>query len=199
MSEAATVKKRNRREEILQSLATMLQTSPGQRITTARLAAELSVSEAALYRHFPSKARMFEGLIEFTEDAILSRVNQILEVEKDTLSRVQMILKLILTFAERNPGISRILTGDALMGEHERLRVRVVLLFEKIEAQLKQTLRERRLRENARFTLDEGILANLLLAYVDGKVSQFVRSDFKRLPTEHFDVQWPAIEQQLLS
>ncbi|MEX1222450.1 MAG: nucleoid occlusion factor SlmA [Idiomarina sp.] len=194
-----TAQKRNRREEILQSLATMLQTSPGQRITTARLAAELSVSEAALYRHFPSKARMFEGLIEFTEDTILSRINQILEMEKDTLTRCQVILKLVLTFAERNPGISRILTGDALMGEHERLRTRVELLFEKIESQVKQALRERKLREQASFSLDEGVLANLLLAYVDGKVSQFVRSDFKRLPTTHFDEQWQAIEQQLLS
>ncbi|RUO66222.1 transcriptional regulator, TetR family [Pseudidiomarina planktonica] len=194
-----TAQKRNRREEILQSLATMLQTRPGQRITTARLAAELSVSEAALYRHFPSKARMFEGLIEFTEDTILSRINQILEVEKDTLTRCQVILKLVLTFAERNPGISRILTGDALMGEHERLRTRVELLFEKIESQVKQALRERKLREQASFSLDEGVLANLLLAYVDGKVSQFVRSDFKRLPTTHFDEQWQAIEQQLLS
>lgn len=194
-----TAQKRNRREEILQSLATMLQTSPGQRITTARLAAELSVSEAALYRHFPSKARMFEGLIEFTEDTILSRINQILEVEKDTLTRCQVILKLVLTFAERNPGISRILTGDALMGEHERLRTRVELLFEKIESQVKQALRERKLREQASFNLDEGILANLLLAYVDGKISQFVRSDFKRLPTTYFDEQWQAIEQQLLS
>jgi len=193
-----TTQKRNRREEILQSLATMLQTSPGQRITTARLAAELSVSEAALYRHFPSKAKMFEGLIEFTEDAILSRINQILDVEKDTLTRCQMMLKLVLTFAERNPGISRILTGDALMGEHERLRTRVVLLFQKIEAQLKQALRERKLREQASFSLDEGILANLLLAYADGKISQFVRSDFKRQPTEFFDAQWQTIEQQLL-
>lgn len=193
-----TTQKRNRREEILQSLATMLQTSPGQRITTARLAAELSVSEAALYRHFPSKAKMFEGLIEFTEDAILSRINQILDVEKDTLTRCQMMLKLVLTFAERNPGISRILTGDALMGEHERLRSRVVLLFQKIEAQLKQALRERKLREQASFSLDEGVLANLLLAYADGKISQFVRSDFKRQPTEFFDEQWQTIEQQLL-
>lgn len=191
--------KRNRREEILQSLATMLQTSPGQRITTAALAKELGVSEAALYRHFPSKARMFEGLIEFTEDAILSRVNQILEIEKDTLTRCQMMLKLILTFAERNPGISRILTGDALMGEHERLRTRIVLLFDKIEAQIKQALRERKLREGAAFNLEEGVLANLLLAYADGKISQFVRSDFTLLPTAHFDAQWQAIEQQLLA
>lgn len=194
-----TTAKRNRREEILQSLATMLQTSPGQRITTAALAKELGVSEAALYRHFPSKARMFEGLIEFTEDAILSRVNQILEIEKDTLTRCQMMLKLILTFAERNPGISRILTGDALMGEHERLRTRIVLLFDKIEAQIKQALRERKLREGAAFNLEEGVLANLLLAYADGKISQFVRSDFKLSPTAHFDAQWQAIEQQLLA
>ncbi|RUO41925.1 nucleoid occlusion factor SlmA [Pseudidiomarina aestuarii] len=191
--------KPNRKEQILATLAAMLETSPGQRITTARLAAELGVSEAALYRHFPSKARMFEGLIEFTEDAVLSRINQVLEVEKDTLVRCQMMLRVVLTFVERNPGITRVLTGDALMGEHERLRSRVTGIFDKIEANLKQAIRERRLRENVRTRLDEGILANLLMAYADGKISQFVRSEFKRAPTEHFDEQWETIAQQLLS
>lgn len=191
--------KPNRKEQILATLAAMLETSPGQRITTARLAAELGVSEAALYRHFPSKARMFEGLIEFTEDAVLSRINQVLEVEKDTLVRCQMMLRVVLTFVERNPGITRVLTGDALMGENERLRSRVTGIFDKIEANLKQAIRERRLRENVRTRLDEGILANLLMAYADGKIAQFVRSEFKRLPTEHFDEQWDTMAQQLLS
>ncbi|RZQ55995.1 nucleoid occlusion factor SlmA [Pseudidiomarina tainanensis] len=191
--------KQDRKQEILAALATMLETSPGQRITTARLASEVGVSEAALYRHFPSKAKMFEGLIDFTEDAILSRINQILENEKDTVNRCEMIVRLVLTFVERNPGITRILTGDALLGEHERLRGRVLGIFEKVEANLKQVLRERRLREQVRGGLDEGMLANLVMAYADGKITQFVRSEFKRAPTEHFDEQWQTIAQQLLS
>jgi len=191
--------KQDRKQEILAALATMLETSPGQRITTARLASEVGVSEAALYRHFPSKAKMFEGLIDFTEDAILSRINQILENEKDTVTRCEMIVRLVLTFVARNPGITRILTGDALLGEHERLRGRVLGIFEKVEANLKQVLRERRLREQVRGGLDEGMLANLVMAYADGKITQFVRSEFKRSPTEHFDEQWQTIAQQLLS
>ena len=194
-----TQQKRNRREEILQALAAMLETSPGQRITTAKLAANLGVSEAALYRHFPSKARMFEGLIEFVEDTLLSRINLIMDEEKDTLMRCQMILKLVLTFAERNPGITRVISGDALMGEHDRLRHRIEDLFNRIESQLKQVLREKALREQKRFAVEEGVLANLLLSFADGKISQFVRSDFKRLPTEHFEQQWQLMEQQLLA
>lgn len=191
--------KQNRKDEILAALAAMLETNPGQRITTARLANEVGVSEAALYRHFPSKAKMFEGLIDFTEDAILSRINQILDNEKDTVTRCEMIVRLLLTFVERNPGITRILTGDALLGEHERLRGRVLGVFEKVEANIKQVLRERRLREQVRGGLDEGMLANLVMAYAEGKIAQFVRSEFKRAPTEHFDEQWQAIAQQLLS
>ncbi|WP_417682791.1 nucleoid occlusion factor SlmA [Pseudidiomarina aquimaris] len=190
--------KPNRKEQILATLAHMLETSPGQRITTKSLAAELGVSEAALYRHFPSKARMFEGLIEFTEEAVLSRINQVMEVEKDTLVRCEMMLRVVLTFIERNPGITRVLTGDALMGEHERLRSRVQNLFTKIESNIKQALRERRLRENVQARLDEAVLANLLMAYADGKIAQFVRSEFKLKPTLEFDEQWQTIAHQLL-
>ncbi|RUO63032.1 nucleoid occlusion factor SlmA [Pseudidiomarina insulisalsae] len=193
-----TTQKPNRKEQILGTLAHMLETSPGQRITTKNLAAELGVSEAALYRHFPSKARMFEGLIEFTEEAVLTRINQVMEVEKDTLVRCEMMLRVVLTFIERNPGITRILTGDALMGEHERLRSRVQNLFTKIESNLKQALRERRLRENVQSRLDEAVLANLLMAYADGKIAQFVRSEFKQTPTSEFDAQWQTIAHQLL-
>lgn len=191
--------KKSRREEILQSLATMLETSPGQRITTAKLAAQVGVSEAALYRHFPSKARMFEGLLEFIEDSLLSRINLILEEEKDTILRVHRVLQLLLIFCERNPGITRLLTGDALLGEHERLRERVMTLFDKIEVQIKQILREKALREQQGFRVDEGTLANLLLAFVEGRIAQFVRSNFKRKPSEGFDIQWQLIYQQLLS
>lgn len=194
----ATSPKINRREHILQCLAHMLETSPGQRITTAKLAAEVGVSEAALYRHFPSKARMFEGLIEFIEDAILSRLNLIMDEEKDTMTRCQLVLQLLLVFSERNPGISRVLNGDALLGEHDRLRGRISVLFAKIETQLKQILREKTLREGQGFNLDEAILANLLLAFAEGRIAQFVRSEFKQKPTLHFDEQWAFIQQQLL-
>ncbi len=188
----------NRREHILQCLAQMLETSPGQRITTAKLAAEVGVSEAALYRHFPSKARMFEGLIEFIEDALLSRLNIIMDEEKDTMVRCQLVLHLLLVFSERNPGISRVLNGDALLGENERLRSRIDVLFAKIETQIKQILREKTLREGVGFNIDEAILANLLLAFAEGRISQFVRSEFKQKPTQHFDEQWTFIQQQLL-
>ncbi|GIU34125.1 nucleoid occlusion factor SlmA [Shewanella colwelliana] len=188
----------NRREHILQCLATMLETSPGQRITTAKLAAEVGVSEAALYRHFPSKARMFEGLIDFIEESLLSRINLIMDDEKDTMKRCQLLLQLLLVFAERNPGISRVLNGDALLGENERLRSRTSQIFSKVETHLKQILREKTLREGKGFNLDEAILANLLLAVAEGRIAQFVRSDFKQKPTEHFAEQWSFIQQQLL-
>lgn len=134
--------KRNRREEILQALAQMLESSDGsQRITTAKLAANVGVSEAALYRHFPSKTRMFDSLIEFIEDTLTSRINLILQDEKDTFHRLRLILLLILGFAERNPGLTRIMTGHALMFEQDRLQGRINQLFERIEAQLRQVLK----------------------------------------------------------
>ncbi|GAP74561.1 MULTISPECIES: nucleoid occlusion factor SlmA [Pseudoalteromonas] len=191
----AASRRTNRKEQILQSLAQMLETSPGQRITTAKLAAEVGVSEAALYRHFPSKARMFEGLIEFIEDTLLSRINLILENEKETQSRVYNILMLLLAFAEKNPGITRILTGDALQGENERLRERIQSLFEKLETQFKQVLRERKLREGKAFASDEGTLANLFLAFVEGKMNQFVRSNFTIKPSGQFDKQWQELQK----
>ena len=195
---ASSNQKQSRRDQIRQALAHMLETSPGQRITTARLAAEVGVSEAALYRHFPSKARMFEGLIDFIEDSLLSRVNLIMAEEKDTMARCHHILQLLLVFAERNPGITRILNGDALLGEHDRLRDRISILFDKLETQIKQVLREKRLREGQGFQLDETMLANLLLAYTEGRISQFVRSEFKIKPTAGFEDQWQFIRSQLL-
>lgn len=193
----ATARSHNRKEEILQALAAMLETHPGQRITTAALAAEVGVSEAALYRHFPSKARMFEGLIEFIETTLLQTINAILQEHKQTEQRVELILQMLLVFAERNPGMCRILTGDALHGEQERLRERVVQLFDKLELALKQCLRERKLREGKSFHQDESALANLLLASCEGKIQQFVRSGFTRLPGQHFAVQWAMLRESL--
>ena len=172
--------KRNRREEILQALAQMLESSDGsQRITTAKLAANVGVSEAALYRHFPSKTRMFDSLIEFIEDSLITRINLILQDEKETFNRLRLILLLILGFAERNPGLTRIMTGHALMFEQDRLQGRINQLFERIEAQLRQVLKERKLREGKGFIVDETLLASQLLAFCEGMLSRYVRSEFR--------------------
>jgi len=182
--------KTNRKQQILECLALMLENNNGQRITTAKLAAQVGVSEAALYRHFPSKARMFEGLIEYIEETIFSRINMILADHKETLIRCHHILHVLLVFSERNPGMCRILSGDALMGENERLRTRINQFFEKLETQFKQVLRERKLREGKSFTVNEQALANLLSSYAEGKISQYVRSGFVKKPSQDFNEQW---------
>jgi TetR/AcrR family transcriptional regulator len=193
----ANKKKASRKDDILNALAIMLEGKPGQRITTAKLAAEVGVSEAALYRHFPSKARMFEGLIDFTETTLFSHINTIKDQQKDTFVRIEHIIYFLLGFSEQNPGITRILSGDALVGENERLQSRIEHVFSKLETQLKQTLRERPISDGQKFEMDEGVLANLLLAYVEGKMSQFVRSQFKQKPTQNFKNQWLFFSTQL--
>ncbi|WP_341938154.1 nucleoid occlusion factor SlmA [Marinimicrobium sp. C2-29] len=190
--------KASRRQQILESLAHMLEASPGARITTAALAREVGVSEAALYRHFPSKSKMFEGLIEFIEETIFTRVSMIMTEEPAALRRCEKILLLLLTFTERNPGITRLLTGDALTGETERLRQRVAQLFERVETQIKQILREAELREGLRPNLPLSAAANLLMASAEGRITQFVRSQFRRLPTEHWAEQWPVLIDGLM-
>ncbi|MEZ2694043.1 nucleoid occlusion factor SlmA [Hafnia alvei] len=190
--------KRNRREEILQALAQMLESSDGsQRITTAKLAANVGVSEAALYRHFPSKTRMFDSLIEFIEDSLITRINLILQDEKETFNRLRLILLLILGFAERNPGLTRIMTGHALMFEQDRLQGRINQLFERIEAQIRQVLKERKIREGQGFVHDETLLAGQLLAFCEGMLSRVVRSEFRYRPTQEFDLRWPLLASQL--
>lgn len=190
--------KRNRREEILQALAQMLESSDGsQRITTAKLAANVGVSEAALYRHFPSKTRMFDSLIEFIEDSLITRINLILQDEKETFNRLRLILLLILGFAERNPGLTRLMTGHALMFEQDRLQGRINQLFERIEAQIRQVLKERKIREGQGFAHDETLLAGQLLAFCEGMLSRFVRSEFRYRPTQEFDLRWPLLASQL--
>jgi TetR/AcrR family transcriptional regulator len=190
-------KKVNRKDDILRALAMMLEGKPGQRITTAKLAAQVGVSEAALYRHFPSKARMFEGLIDFIESAIFTQINLIKEQQKQTLTRVEHLLHFLLGFAEQNPGLTRILIGDALLGENERLQVRIGHLFSKLESQIKQVLREKPMLDGDKLVYDEAIMANLLLAYVEGRMSQFVRSQFKHKPTADFKAQWVFFYNQL--
>lgn len=190
-------KKPSRKEQILQSLATILEQSPGGRITTAGLAKHVGVSEAALYRHFPSKAKMFEALIEFIENTIFPRINQIMNEEMEADKRCEKILGLILTFCERNPGITRILTGDPLAGETERLRQRVTQLFDRIEAQLRQIIREMPIREQQKSSTDPVVAANLLLSLAEGRIGQYVRSDFERKPTTEWDAQWQVVREGL--
>jgi len=194
----ATTKNPSRKEQILQSLARMLETCPNDRITTAALAREVGVSEAALYRHFPSKARMFEGLIKFIEDTLFSRFNRILADENDAEKRCEQVLFLILTFAEKNPGITRIMAGDALAGETERLRTRVAQIYDRIEAQLKQILREAQIREGLKPSVSAVALANLLLAWCEGRMNEYVRSGFQRSPLENWDTQWDYLKTNLL-
>jgi TetR/AcrR family transcriptional regulator len=186
-------RKTQRRQQILEALAQMLEANPGERITTARLAKQVGVSEAALYRHFPSKSKMFEGLIEFIEETLFSRINIILAEESTAASRCEKMLLLLLTFTERNPGITRILTGDALAGETERLHARVAQLFDRLETQLKQVLREAEMREGLRPSVPINTAANLLLAAAEGRISQYVRSGFQRAPTEAWEDQWALL------
>ena len=189
----------SRKDQILQALARMLETAPGERITTAALAEEVGVSEAALYRHFPSKARMFEGLIKFIEETLFLRISRILDDESSAETRCHNILTLLLNFSDKNPGMTRLLTGDALAGETERLRTRIAQLLNRVESQLKQVLREAQIRENLKPGVSPTALANLLLATCEGRLAQFVRSEFKKSPLENWDTQWEFLSRNLLA
>lgn len=191
---AETEKKPSRRQQILEALADELETHPGERITTAGLARAVGVSEAALYRHFPSKAKMFEGLIEFIEESIFSLISRILKEESSSIKRCENILSLLLGFSERNPGLTRILSGDILTGETERLRIRVGQFYERVETQLKQVLREGEMNKEFELTIPVQAKANLLLAIVEGRIIQFVRSGFKRSPVESWSQQWTLVK-----
>ena len=193
-----TTEKMSRRDQILQALAQMLESNPGGRITTASLAKEVGVSEAALYRHFPSKAKMFEGLIAFIEDTLFSRISMILKDIASAQLRCEKTLGLLLTFAEKNPGMCRLLSGDALAGETERLRQRIDQVFDRFEVQFKQILREAEVREGLLPQQSPTALANLLTAVVEGRIRQYVRTEFAVKPTEHWPAQWAALSQILL-
>lgn len=186
-------RKGSRKEQILQALAHMLEAHPGERITISELAQEVGVSEAALYRHFPSKAKMFEGLIEFIENVIFTRIALIMKEEQTALDCCRKFLTLLLIFCEKNPGLTRILNGDALAGETERLRLRVAQLFNRLETQLKQILRDAEIHEGLRTQMTHKATANLLLTVAEGRVSQYVRSRFKRKPTEDWMDQWKCL------
>ena len=182
-----------RRIQILQALASMLEQPGAERITTAALAAKLEVSEAALYRHFASKAQMFEGLIEFIEQAVFSLVNQIAERESGATDpsagsrHAGKVVTMLLQFAEKNPGMVRVMVGDALVYENERLQQRMNQFFDKIEATLKQCLREGASAAAATPTADAQVQASVLTAFVVGRLQRFARSGFRRTPTEHLD------------
>ena len=191
--------KSNRKQQILQALALMLQENPGDRITTANLAAQVGVSEAALYRHFPSKAKMLEGLIVFAEETIFSRVSLITEEHEDAATRCRNILLLILQFVERNPGFARLFVGDVLLGETERLRARMDQLMNRIETELRQILRTYNTTREFANQLQVAAVANLMLACVEGQTVQFVRSNFSRRPTEHWDNQWTLLNDAIFS
>jgi len=198
-SNSQTAAKPSRRDSILQTLAEMLESNPGQRITTAALAREVGVSEAALYRHFASKAKMFEALIEFVEDTLFSRISQIISDETELVRRCELIVGLVLNFAARNPGLCRLLTGDALTGENERLRKRCSQVFERLETQLKQLFREAELQQGLATKAPAAATANLILAWVEGRIIQFVRSGFTRSPAENWEVQWRLLSASMVS
>lgn len=198
-TQPASHPKVSRKDQILQSLARMLESAPGERITTAALAREVGVSEAALYRHFPSKARIFEGLIRFIEETLFQRIARILNEENSAEVRCEKILILILTFCDKNPGMTRLLTGDVLAGETERLRDRIAQFFNRLEAQLKQILREAPIRENLKPTISPAALANLLLACCEGRMVQFVRSEFRISPLQDWEDQWEFLSRNLLA
>jgi TetR/AcrR family transcriptional regulator len=176
-----------RRVQILEALATMLEGSGTERITTAALATRLDVSEAALYRHFASKAQMFEALIEFIEQTVFSLINQITEREPNPQAQVARILALTLQFAEKNPGMARVMVGDALVFENDRLQQRMNQFFDKVEAAFKQSLRAAATTDSLTPTVDAQVGAAVLVAFVAGRLQRFVRSGFKRLPSEHLD------------
>jgi TetR/AcrR family transcriptional regulator len=182
-----------RKLQILQTLAGMLEDPKNQRITTAALAARLDCSEAALYRHFASKAQMFEGLIEFIESSLFGVINQISAEEAQGLQQVEQILALLLNFAQRNRGMTKVLTGDALVNENERLQARINQMHDKIEAALRQALRVAATQQQIGANADFGALANVLLCYVIGRWQQYAKSGFTREPMGHWAQQWPML------
>jgi TetR/AcrR family transcriptional regulator len=188
----ATVRKRpkpgERRVQILQALAAMLEQPDADRITTAALAARIQVSEAALYRHFASKAQMYEGLIAFIEQSLFTLANQIIEREPDPAVQVAHLIGMVLQFGEKNPGMCRVMAGDALVFENERLVARMNQCFERLESLLKHSHKALAEQRGSRSpTVDAQVGASLAVSFMLGRLHRFARSGFKRLPTEHLD------------
>ena len=197
-TDTSSVRKRpkpgERRVQILQALATMLEQPGAERITTSALAARLEVSEAALYRHFASKAQMFEGLIEFIEQSVFTLVNQIAEREADPALRGRRLVLMVLQFAEKNPGMTRVMVGDALVFENDRLQERMNQFFDKLESSLKQSLRDAASASGAATpTVDAQVRASVAVAFMIGRLQRFARSGFRRLPSEHLEASMATI------
>ena len=182
-----------RKNQILQVLAEMLQAPKSEKITTAALAARLDVSEAALYRHFASKAQMYEGLIGFVEETVFGLVNKISTEQESGLKQIHAIAAMLLSFAEKNPGMTRVLIGDALVNENERLQLRINQLHDRLEAALKQSLRLAATQGEIDKDSDVAAQANLMLAFIIGRWHQYAKSGFKRLPTEMWQKQGPML------
>jgi TetR/AcrR family transcriptional regulator len=186
-----------RKLQILQVLAEMLEAPQAEKITTAALAARIEVSEAALYRHFASKAQMYEGLIEFIESTLFSMINRISSDEPAGLEQVRGIAQLLLGFVEKNRGMCRVLTGEALVNENVRLQARVNQLLDRVEASLRQSLRIAAGQGAMPEGVDAGMVANLILALVQGRWQQFVKSGFTRRPLENWPAQWGLLQRSL--
>lgn len=178
-----------RRIQILQTLATMLQEPGGERVTTAALAARLKVSEAALYRHFASKAQMFEGLIEFVEQTVFGLINQITTDQPDGLKQLRSTITMLLSFADKNPGMTRVLIGDALVTEDDRLQVRINQLIDRVEASLKQSFRIAVSQQSLPGDTDPTARANLVVSYVLGRWMRYAKGNFKRNPSDGLEQQ----------
>jgi TetR/AcrR family transcriptional regulator len=182
-----------RRLQILQTLATMLEDPKGERVTTAALAARLSVSEAALYRHFASKAQMFEGLIEFIETTVFGLINEISTRETSGLKQARAMVAMLLEFAQTNRGMTRVLIGDALVNEHERLQERMNQLVERLEASLRQSFRLAVSAQELPTSFDPTARAALVVAFVIGRWQRFAKTGFRKSPSEGLEAQLPAL------
>ena len=182
-----------RKLQILHTLAGMLEAPVAEKITTAALAARLEISEAALYRHFASKAQMYEGLIEFIEQTLFSLINRIGGEETQGLAQTRAMVQMLLAFAEKNRGMTRMLTGEALVNENERLQQRMNQLLDRVEASLRQSLRIAASQGAVSASLDAALAANLCLAWVQGRWQQFVKSGFRRQPLDKWEAQWTLL------
>ena len=188
-----------RKTQILQTLAQMLENPAAEKVTTASLAARLEVSEAALYRHFSGKAQMFEGLIEFIEQTLFALINKITSEEKSGLRQIEAIVGVLLGFAQKNRGMTRVLIGDALVHEDERLQARINQLHDRIEAAVKQAVRFGVTQHELHAEIDANAFANLVLSFVIGRWHQFAKSGFKRDPVELWPKQWRQLLEGVIA